>query len=162
MPLAKAMAPGLAEQTDLGHLLAEEALGHGGHGVHMDERGIAGAPQDEIDQRDVVDHGIGIGHADDGGDAAGGGGTARRGQRLAVLVAGLAGKDHHVDEAGREHVAAAIDDLGIADGARRDVRPEIGNEAVSDQHAAVLIEAGGGIDQPCIDKSDGRERGRWS
>ncbi len=38
-------------------------------------------------------------------------------KRLAVLVAGLAGKDHHVDEAGRKHAAAAVDDLGIADGA---------------------------------------------
>ncbi len=44
-------------------------------------------------------------------------------------------------EAGREHMAAAIDDLGIADSARSDVRPEIGDEAVRDQHAAALIEA---------------------
>ncbi len=85
--------------------------------MDVDEGGVARAPQDEIDQRHVVDHRVGIGHADDGGDAAGGGGPARRGQRLAMLVAGLAGKDHHVDEAGRKHAAAAVDDLGIADGA---------------------------------------------
>ena len=48
-------------------------------------------------------------------------------ERLAVLVPGLAGEDHHVDEAGGEHVAAAVDDLGLAGSARVDMRPEIGD-----------------------------------
>ena len=68
---------------------------------------------------------------------------------------GLAGKDHHVDQAGRKHVAVAIDDLRIADGVGRDLRAEIGDEVASDQHAAALIEARGRIDQPGIDEGDG-------
>ena len=153
--MGKGNGSGLAQQPDLAHLLAHEALGHGRHGVHVDERGIAGAPQNEIDQRNVVDHRVGVGHADDGGDAARGGGAARGGQRLAMLVARLAGKHHHVDEAGRKHAAVAIEDLRVADRIGRDLRADIGNEVASDQHAAALIEARGRIDQPCIDEGDG-------
>jgi hypothetical protein len=58
-----------------------------------------------------------------------------------MLVARLAGEDHHVDEAGSKHAAAAVHDLGIAGGAGRDMRPEIGNDAVRDQRAAKRIEA---------------------
>ena len=124
---------GAAQKPDLAHLLAEQPLGHGGHGMDVDERRVAGAPQDEIDQRHVVDHRVGIRHADDCGDAAGRSGAARGGQGLAMLVAGLAGEHHHVDEAGDKHKAGAIDDLGIAGAARGDMRPEIGNETVPDQ-----------------------------
>ena len=46
---------------------------------------------------------------DDGGDAAGRRGLARGLQRLAVLLAGLAGEHLHVDQAGAEHVALAVD-----------------------------------------------------
>ena len=107
---------GIVQQADLGHLLAHQPLGHRRHGVDVDQGGVARAPQDEIDQRHVVDHGLGVGHADDGGDAAGGRGLARGRQRLAVLMAGLAGRDHHVDQAGGEKTSAAIDDLRVADG----------------------------------------------
>ena len=121
MPLVKAIAPASCSSPISVISSPEQALGHGRHGVDIDERGVARAPEDEIDQRHVVDHRIGVGHADDGGDAAGGGGAARRGKRLAMLVAGLAGEHHHVDQAGSEHAAAAVDDLGIADSACRDV-----------------------------------------
>ena len=130
LAVGKGDGAGLAQQADLAHLLAQEALGHGRHGMHVDEGGVARAPQDEIDQRHVVDHRIGVGHADDGGDAARGGGAARGRQRLAMLVARLAGKHHHVDEAGRQHAAVAIDDLGIADSVGGDMRADIGNEVV--------------------------------
>ena len=63
---------------------------------------VAGAAGDEIDQRDVVDHRIGVGHHDDRGDAAGRRRLAGRGDGLAVLGAGLADEDAHVDQAGRD------------------------------------------------------------
>ncbi len=44
---------------------------------------------------------------------------------------------------------------GVADRIGRDMRADIGNEIAFDQHAAALIEARGGIDQPCIDEGDG-------
>ncbi len=107
---------GALQQSDLGQLRAFQALGHSGHGVHVDDRVVAGAALDEVDKRDLVDHGIGVGHDDDGGDAAGSGGVARRLQGLAVLVAGLAGEDLRVDKAGRQDVALAVDDLAAVGG----------------------------------------------
>ena len=56
--------------------------------------------------------GCGLGLADDGGDAAGGRGLARRRDALAAFRAGLADEGAHVDQAGRDDVAAALDDLG--------------------------------------------------
>ena len=52
-------------------------------------------------------------------------------KRLAVLVSGLAGEDHHVDEARRENKTGAIDDLGVAGGACVDIGSEVGDEPVS-------------------------------
>ena len=98
LAVRKRHGAGFAQQADLAHLLAREALGHRGHWVHIDERRVARAAQDEIDKRHVVDHGIGVRHDGESGHAAGGRGAARGRERLAVLVARLAGEDHHVDE----------------------------------------------------------------
>ena len=62
---------GRLEQADLGHLFAVAALGQRRHRMDMDDRGVARAAHDEIDDRRVVDRRIGVGLADDGGDAAG-------------------------------------------------------------------------------------------
>ena len=136
----------VTQESDLAHLLAEQAFGHGRHGMNVHQRGVAGAPQNKIDQSHVVDHGIGIRHADDGGDPARGGGAARCGQRLAMLMPGLAGKHHHVDQAGGEQVAAAIDNLGIAPDAFSDMRSEIDDEAVPDHQAAWTIQPRGRVE----------------
>ena len=160
---------GVAQETDLGHLLALQALGHRRHGMHVDARRVARAAHDEVDQRHVVDDGLGIGHADDGGDAAGGRGPARGGQRLAVLVPRLAGEHQHVDEAGSEHMTAAVDHLRITYGAGGYARADIEDLAVLDQHATRLVEAGAWIDQPRIEQcgaaavvlSRGLHRHQW-
>ena len=50
-------------------------------------------------------------------------------ERLAVLVAGLAGEHLHVDQAGAEHVALAVDDRRRPSGAlRRRCGAEIGDQ----------------------------------
>ena len=131
----------LVQETDLRHLLALRPLVMAAIGWTLTSAVSRARLQDEIDKRHVVDHGIGVGHADDGGDAAGGRGAARRGERLAMLEPGLPGEHHHVDQAGGEHAAGAIDDLGVADAAGGDVRAEIGDGAVHDQHAALAVEA---------------------
>ena len=151
----------IPQESDLAHLLAEQTLGHGRHGMNVHQCGVAGAPQNKVDQSHVVDHGIGVRHADDGGDSAGGGGTARRGQRLAMLVPGLAGKHHHVDQTGGEQVAAAIDNLGIACDASGDMRPEIDDEAVPDQQASLTIQPRGRVEQARIDQGDGARALLW-
>ena len=103
---------GGGEQAELGELAALQPLGRGGIGADAGEADIARAPGDELDQRHVVDHRLGVGQRHHGGDAAG----HRRGRaglhRFLVLGAGLAQLDPHVDEARREAGAGAIDDLG--------------------------------------------------
>jgi hypothetical protein len=44
------------EQADLGHFLAAQPFGQRRHGLHVDNRRVARAAQDEIDERRVVDH----------------------------------------------------------------------------------------------------------
>ena len=85
--------------------------------------------------------GLGVGHHDDGGDAAGGGGMARGLQRLAVLEARLAGEHLHVDQAGAEHVALAVDDVDAVRRVAPQVRAEVGDDAVAHQQAARLVAA---------------------
>ena len=100
------------QQADLGHLVAAHALGHRRHRMDVDDRGVAGAAQHEVDRRRIVDHGRGIGLADDGGDAAGRRRLARGRKGFAVAGAGLADKGAHVDQAGGDDLAGAIDDVG--------------------------------------------------
>jgi hypothetical protein len=90
----------------------------------MDDRGVARAAHDEVDGRGIVDRGIGLGLADNRGDAARRRRLARGRQRLAVLGAGLADEGAHVDQAGRHDAAVAFDDLGaFGDSARADILP---------------------------------------
>ena len=103
------------------------------HRIDAHLRLVAGAPGDEIDQRDVVDHRIGVGHGDDGGDAAGRRGLAGRGERLAMLAARLADEDAHVDQARRHDRAPAVDDLGAGrPGATRRLGPGRDDPPVGD------------------------------
>ena len=85
------------EQADLGHLLALQALGQRRHRMHAHDRGVAGAALHEVDHGRVVDRRVGVGLADDGGDAARRRRMACRGERLAVLGPRLADEGAHVD-----------------------------------------------------------------
>ena len=129
------------QQADLGHLLAAHALGQGRHRVDVDDRGVAGAAQHEIHRRRIVDHGRGVGLADDGGDAAGRRRLACGGKGLAVAGAGLADEGAHVDQPGGDDLAGAIDDvgaLGHAGGAN--AAPGVADHAVGDQDVAGAVE----------------------
>ena len=106
---------------------------------------------------------IGVGLADDGGDAAGGRGLARRGKGLAMAGAGLADEGAHVDQAGRHDLAGAIDDVGAfrhAGGA--DAAARLADDAVGDQHVADAVEVARRIDQAGIGEQDGAAiRSAW-
>src|SRR5581483_6622889 len=105
------------------------------------DRGGAGAAEDEIDGGGIVDDGLGAGLADDGGDAAAGGGLARGRQRLAMAVAGLADKGEHVNQAGRYDLAGAADDVGtLGHAGRTDAAPRFPDHAVDDQNVAGAVE----------------------
>ena len=100
---------GALQEADLGHLLAFEATGSGGHDVHVDDGAFARTPLHVVDERHLVDDGFGVGHAHDGRDAAGGGGKACGLQRLTMLLTRIAREDLAIDEPWRQHMALAID-----------------------------------------------------
>ena len=75
--------------------------------------------------------------------------------RLAVLGAGLADEGAHVDQAGRDDVAAAIDDLGaFRHAGRADAALGLADRAVGDQHVAGKIEVARRIDDPRVGEQD--------
>src|SRR6185503_12303025 len=76
--------------------------------------------------------------------------------RLLVLLAGLAQLHAHVDEAGRQDLAAAIDALAI-EGRRvlEEGRAEIADQAALGDESALDVGAGGGIDNTGVDIDDG-------
>ncbi len=80
--------------------------------MDVDDRGVAGAAQDEIHRGGIVDDGRGVRLADDGGDAAGCRRLACGSKGFAVAGAGLADKGAHVDQPGGYDLAGAIDDVG--------------------------------------------------
>ena len=154
-PVGEGDRAGGLEQADLGHLLALEALGEGRHRMHAHDRGVAGAAQHEVDDRGIVDRRIGVGLADDRGDAAGGRRLARGGEGLAILGAGLADEGAHVDQAGRDDLALAVDDfgaLGHAGGA--DAALGLAHHAVGDQQIAGNVEVARRIDDPGVGEQD--------
>ena len=121
----------------------------------MHDRGVARAAQHEIDDRRIVDHRIGVGLAHDGGDAAGRRRLARRRKRLAIFGAGLADEGAHVDQAGRDHAAVAIDDLGaLGHAGRMDAALGLADHAVGDQQVAGKIEIARRIDDPGVGEQD--------
>jgi hypothetical protein len=84
--------------------------------VNPHRRDLACAGQRELHQGRVVERRIGLGLGDEGGDAARSRSFARRAEALAVARAGFADKDSHVDDAGGEGEAAAIDHGAVAGG----------------------------------------------
>jgi hypothetical protein len=143
------------QQADLGHLRAFHALGQRRHRVDVDNGGIAGAAQDEIHRRGIVDHRLGIRLADDGGDAAGRRGLARRGKGLAMAGAGLADEGAHVDQPGGHDLAGAIDDVGaLRHAGSTDAAPALADHAFGDQHVAGDIEIARRIDQAGVGEQD--------
>ena len=75
---------------------------------------------------------------------------------LAMAGAGLADEGAHVDQAGRDDLAGAVDDLGaFGHAGRADAAPRVADDAVGDQHVAGAVEIARGIDR-C-----GRWRAGW-
>ncbi len=79
----------------------------------------------EIEAGDRVDRRLGVGHAHHRGDAADRGGRAAAREILLLRLAGVAHVDVRVDETGKQHAAARVDDgvgrrLVSAAQARRD------------------------------------------
>ena len=118
-------------------------------------RVIACAAQDEVDGCRIVDGRRRIGLADDGGDTAGGGGLAGGGERFAIGLARLADEGAHVDQAGRDQLAAAIDHIGaFRHAGSADAFLGLADDAVGDQQVADDVEIARRIDDPGIGEQD--------
>ena len=154
-PVGEGDRAGFGEQADLGDLRPCEALGQRGGRQHPHLGGVAGAPQDEVDHRGVVDRRIGVGPRDQRRHAAGRRRRAGGGDGLAMLGAGFADEGAHVDQAGSDDVAAAVDDLRV--GAAAASRLTAGPSAAilpSTTRAPPRDPRGGRIDQPGVEKGD--------
>ena len=107
--------------ADGGQFLAGAAFGDGADREDVDHRAAARPLHDVAGHGGAVVHRLGVGHAADGGEAAG-----RRGARagldgFGVLEARLAQVHVHVDEAGRHDQAGGIEHLRLR--RRRDSAP---------------------------------------
>jgi hypothetical protein len=150
---------GFLEQADLGHVLTGEPLGQGRHRPDIDDGRVAGAAQDEVHQRRIVDHRIGLGQGDDGGDAASRRRLAGAGKGFAVFVAGFANGHAHVDQAGSDDSAIAVAHLGAI---RRALVQRFGtgseDRAIGNDDRARRIDATGRVDHPCVGQDQGFRR----
>ena len=132
--------------AELGELLALRADRHGADRIDARELRLGRLLQDELRDPGVVVHRIGVRHAGDGGEAAGHGGCRAGGDRLLVLLPGLAQVHVDVDEAGRDDPAALdLEHLGAVD---RQVLPDARDRAVLDQHVELAVAPVGRIDDP--------------
>ena len=148
---------GLAQEPDLGHLAAREPLGQGRRRAHVDDRRVAGAAQHEVDDgRDRRATGLVSGMDTIVVTPPAAAAALALLQGLAVLGAGLADEGAHVDEAGREDLARAVDHLGVGGVGR--CGPTSAIESVAHQHGAALLAAGGGIDEARVREE---ERLHW-
>ena len=143
---------GLLEQTDLGHSWPASPLVRAAAGTDMDDGRIARAPQNEIDHGRIVDDRVGVRHRNDGRNAARRRRLAGAFQRLAMRRSRFADERPHVDQARRQHLSAAIDEHRVG-GSRS--RAHLGDRAIDHQHAATLLAAGRGIDEPGIGQQQG-------
>ncbi len=120
---------------------------------------VARAALEEIHHGGIVHRRIGLGARDQRRDAADRGGGGGRGDGFAMFRAGFADEGAQVDQAGTDHVAAAIDDGNVVrQGLRRDFGAEILDPAILDQHAAARLGSAFGVDQPGVDKGERRVR----
>ena len=109
----------------LGEFFPLASLAHRADGIHMGLPRPLSLKHDELGGALRVDRGDGVGHAGDRGHAARERGLRSGGDRLVLLVAGLAEVDVEIDQAGADDQAVGVDhDLGFL------VRP-----AAEGQHA---------------------------
>ena len=117
---------GVGELGHLGELLAQLALRDRGE----EPDGNLGLLSGRLDQRAEhggrVDDRLGVRHREDRAVAAGGGGSRAARDRLLVLAAGSAQVDVRVDERGREHETAPLDDTVAV---RVHVQADLGDHA---------------------------------
>src|SRR5262249_4081977 len=129
-------------------ILALQSLGYGAVAIDLGEPRFSRAPGDELDRRDVVDDRLRVWQAHHAGDAAGGGGLGAAGNGLHMLFAGLAKLHAHVDEAGRQALIVAANDLAaVRQAVAADGRPDFSDASLDSEQTALLLAPRGGVEQ---------------
>ncbi len=153
--VSKRDGSGRLEQADLRHFLAFEAFGDRGHRMNVDDARIARAPKDVVDGCRIIDCRRRIRLADNRRDTTGCGRVAGRSERFAAGFAWLADEGAHVDQAGGDELAAAVDDVGaFRHAGSADAFLRLAHHAVGDQQIADNIEIARRIDDPGVGEQD--------
>ena len=108
-----AYGAGLGHEAHFGELDSLAVFGEGAHDVDEGLAGLSAHAVDELDAGSFVDGGVGVGHADNGGEAAGDGGGGAACDGFFFFVAGLSEVDVEVDEAGGDDSAGGVDEAGV-------------------------------------------------
>ena len=128
----------------LGELPAGQTPAHRGEEAGGHRRLDGGLSRQPLEHRRRVDDRLGVGHAEDGHIAAGGGGGRGRPQVLFVLAAGRAQMGVQIDEAGQQQPALACHDTHP--GGRLEAVADLADAALADQHVDDLVETGQRVD----------------
>ena len=113
-------------------LFARAVFGDGADGEDVSHGKLAGAFDDVAGDGGIVVHRQRVGHAADGGEAAGGRGARAGLDGFGVLEARLAQVHVHVDEAGSYDQAGGIEDLRAARGF--EIGADGGDDAVANEN----------------------------
>src|SRR5690606_31358336 len=128
-----------------------QALGYGSGRENIDTGGRRCGAPNELNQRNVIDDGVRVGHHDERGDAASGGSTACGSNRFAVLSTRLAAENPRVNKPWKDRLAGRIDNLGTGGSALvQSVRASCSDDAILDDHGADSIHLARRIDDARI------------
>ena len=139
---------GLFAEVDLGDLLTSAGFGGGGDREDAAVGGLFDFEADPFHQFRGVKGGCCVGHAADGGEAAGHG---CEGAGLNIFFRGLAGLaevDMGVDEPWGCDEVCGVDDVGS--GGLGEVLSDFGDSIVLDGDVCGPVEATGGVDDACV------------
>ena len=107
---------------------------------------------DFINEGHLINHGIGIRHHNDGGHPTRCRSMTGGLQRFAMFSTGFADEHLGVDQTRTQHVALTVDDSGAFGSIAAQVRADVGDHAVLDQHPADLVAARRWIDQASVEE----------
>jgi hypothetical protein len=146
--LAKAHAARFGELGHLGQHLARQAARERAQREQARLVQLFGAELEHLHQAGLVEHGVGVGRADQAGHATGHGGGHFGFEHAFVLVAGLAQARRQVHQAGQHDAAAGVDGaVGRKVGRGRCRGPRCGRRP---GHVADLVKARGGVDHTAV------------
>ena len=141
-----ATQPASLQLRDVGELFALLSARHRADRIDARETRLRGLLQDQPRHAGVVVDRLGVRHARHRGEAAGDRRRDAGGDRLLVLLPGLAQVHVHVDEAGTDDQPRRhVDDLGAV---RLQVLADVGDAIAVDQDVEDAVPAIGRVDDP--------------